>query len=211
MKASFKIVVQILIIAVISHLSVLYIAPGIIMDRVMAALGSGALAVASGHAQLDELPAARYFLDSRLDAIKARGGWNVAMPGKRPDHTSRTVVRPSPDLTYTSCLFDVSQKPLHLTAPVSDSYMSLSGFAANTDNFFAINDSQIVANDQGEKRFNVVIFRGEIDSETLPAGATLIEAPSDQGIILFRSLITHEQHLDALYQLQAQQRCDPLG
>ena len=38
---------------------------------------------------------------------------------------SRTVVRPSPDLAYSSALFDVSEHPLHVVVPLSAPYTSL--------------------------------------------------------------------------------------
>ncbi len=37
-----------------------------------------------------------------------RGGVNTMMFGKRPTSDSRGVVRPSPDLLYSSCVYDLS-------------------------------------------------------------------------------------------------------
>jgi uncharacterized membrane protein len=79
---------------------------------------------------------------------------------------SRGIVRPSPDLAYSSLVFDVSERPLQVRVPLTPPYTSLSGFAANTDNFFAIND--------------------------LTAGASsalIVEAPSNRGILLVRRVV----------------------
>lgn len=136
------------------------------------------------------------------------GGYNRALPAPRPDARSRTIVRLSPDLLYTSCVFDISEHPLRITAPVPDSYVSISGFAANTDNFFALNDREVQVGVDGKKRLDVVLTRGE--AANLPAGARVITAPSDKGVILFRTLITRDADLPRLREFQLQQRCDPL-
>ena len=57
------------------------------------------------------------------------------------DENARAIVRPSPDLLYAGCAFDLADGPLRIQATVPrDTYWSLSMFAANTDNFFVVND-----------------------------------------------------------------------
>ena len=51
------------------------------------------------------------------------------------DADSREVVRPSPDLLYSGCPFDLSAGPLRVTAVMPDTYYSISAFGDNTDNF----------------------------------------------------------------------------
>lgn len=137
----------------------------------------------------------------------ARVGINIALPAPRADASARTVVRPSPDLLYTACVFDLTHGALHITAPVQASYVSVSGFAADTSNFFALNDAEIAADAEGKKRINLLLTRTQAGA--LPEGATRIVAPSDRGLILFRSLITSEAALPQLQAFQAQQRCEP--
>ena len=134
------------------------------------------------------------------------GGPNRAMPAPRADASARAVVRPSPDLLYTVCVFDVSERPLRITAPVQDSYVSVSGFAADTDNFFAINDAALEPGPDGVKRFDLVVAKA--GATGLPAGARVITAPSDRGLILFRTLITRDADLPRLQRdFQARQEC----
>lgn len=132
------------------------------------------------------------------------GGANRALPAPRADATARAIVRPSPDLLYTACVFDLSEGPLHITAPVQDGYVSVAGFASDTDNFFAINDAEVGP----AKRFDIVIARAGFPVDA--PGAQLVVAPSDRGLILFRSLITNEAELPRLREFQAQQVCQPL-
>lgn len=144
----------------------------------------------------------------RKAALIARAGINVALPAPRADASARTVVRPSPDLLYTACVFDLTRGPLHITASVQDSYVSVSGFAADTSNFFALNDAEIAADAEGEKHINLLLTRDQ--TSALPNGAMRIVAPSDRGLVLFRSLITSEAALTQLLAFQSQQRCEPL-
>lgn len=154
-------------------------------------------------------PATNPVAAQRNAELIAREGINVALPAPRADASARTVVRPSPDLLYTACVFDLKNGPLHITAPVQASYVSVSGFAADTSNFFALNDAKIAPDAEGHKRINLLLARNQLGA--LPEGATRIIAPSDRGLILFRSLITSEAELPQLQaDFQAQQRCEPL-
>lgn len=145
----------------------------------------------------------------RKAEVLARQGINVALPSPRADADSRTVVRPSPDLLYTACVFDLSHGPLHITTPVPDSYISVSGFGADSNNFFAVNDRNATIDAEGRKHLDLLLSR---DAATpVPAGARHIVAPSDRGLILFRTLITSEAALAGLrLNTQFQQHCNPL-
>lgn len=140
--------------------------------------------------------------------VERSGGWNRAVAWPRATADSRIIVRPSPDLLYTSCAFDVSGGPLRIVSPVPDSYASISGFAANTDNFFAVNDADVAPAAGGSRQIVVIVARSEI-AVTEP-GARVVVAPSDRGLILFRTLIPTDGELPRLQQLQSQQRCEPL-
>ena len=96
---------------------------------------------------------------------------------------ARGIVRPSPDLAYSSLVFDVSAHPLAVTVPLTPPYTSLSGFAANTDNFFAINDSTA-----GAREIAVIVVGPSTPRDGL-AGARIVESPSDRGVLLVRRVV----------------------
>ena len=96
---------------------------------------------------------------------------------------SRWVVRPSPDLAYSSLVFDVSARALEVTVPLSAPYTSLSGFASNTDNFFAINDRSA-----GASEITVVIVGPGTPRGAL-GGERVVESPSNRGILLVRRVV----------------------
>ena len=164
--------------------------------------------VAQGSAEAAK-PDARVEAQRRKAEVIARGATNVALPAPRADANARTVVRPSPDLLYTACVFDLSHGPLHITAPVQDSYVSVSGFSADSSNFFAVNDRNTPVAADGRKRFNLLLTRDA--SVTVPEGARVIVSPSTRGLVLFRSLIADDTALPQLIaDYQVNQRCNPL-
>lgn len=133
-------------------------------------------------------------------------GFNTAVYPPRADAASRSIVRPSPDLLYAGCAFDVREHPLHIRAEVPrDTYWSLSMFAANTDNFFVVNDRQATLG-----VVDVVLARPGSEVK-LPAGALLVEAPSWRGIVLTRTLVASEQRLGEIEQARRRFSCEPLS
>lgn len=64
--------------------------------------------------------------------------------GERVTQQSRNVVRPSPDLAYASCVYDLSDGPLLVSAAPSPDggYVSISVFDARTDNIAVFDTSQ---------------------------------------------------------------------
>jgi uncharacterized membrane protein len=129
--------------------------------------------------------------------------WVFAPP---TTHEQRAIVRPSPDLLYSLMLYDVSEYPLHLTATIPENYWSISGFAMNTDNFFAINDKQALSNP-----IDVVLI-GKDMSYTDTTGKThVIVAPTDTGIILIRTVITGKANVPALMQIQKKAIAELIG
>ncbi|MBX3446531.1 MAG: DUF1254 domain-containing protein [Parvibaculaceae bacterium] len=131
------------------------------------------------------------------------GGDNKAVYPERATADSRGIVRPSPDLLYTACVYDVSDRPVRLTSPVPDTYWSLSAFAANTDNFFVVNDRSVRGN-----RIEIILASNE-NADT-PRGVPLVVAPSTRGIVLFRSLVPNEDAAIEVDQLRRQANCEPL-
>jgi len=108
---------------------------------------------------------------------------------------SRAVVRPSPDLLYSACLYDVSERALRIRATLPGSYWSISFFANNTDNFFVMNDAEIA----GREAEFVLVGRGKAK----PAGpGTAVEAQSDRGVILIRMLVERPEAIPDLIAVQ---------
>ncbi len=146
-------------------------------------------------------------VQARKNLILERGGINVALPAPRADASSRTVVRPSPDLLYTACVFDLGKGPLQVSAPVPDSYLSVSGFSADTGNFFAINDRE-VSQDDSELR-NLDLWISKASTSTPETSPRTIPAPTRRGLVLFRTLVQDRSPDPSLERIRAGQRCGP--
>lgn len=141
-----------------------------------------------------------------IDAMASRDGFNRAVFPPRADETARTIVRPSPDLLYAGCAFDLAAGPVRLRAVVpQDTYWSLSMFAANTDNFFVVNDRRATSGAVD------LVLAAPGSTVALPDGATLVEAPSTRGIVLTRTLIARADRLGELDEARRRFTCAPLS
>jgi uncharacterized membrane protein len=130
-----------------------------------------------------------------------RDGKNTIHHSPRPTSESRIVVAPSPDLIYSVASFDVSETPLHINAPLTGSYMSLSLYAKNSDNFYVQNDTQV---DAGQ--FDVVLI-GPKTPEPVVKGARLVRSPSPTGIVLFRYFVGRDSEVEKIESLRRQIAC----
>ena len=117
---------------------------------------------------------------------------------------SRNVPRPSPDLLYSVCIYDVSKKPLLITCPLPQGYWSASFYADNTDNFFAINDMQ--AKSDPVK----LLLVGKNSAISEAGDAITVRAQSDKGLVLIRMLVSDDKSLPALIDVQQKAACRQL-
>ncbi|MGA1370070.1 MAG: DUF1254 domain-containing protein [Pseudomonadales bacterium] len=118
----------------------------------------------------------------------------------RVTEASRAIVRPSPDLAYSVCTFDLSQGPLHLRAAAWDDYMSLSVFAANSDVIFVRNDRQSAA---------AIEITLALEGQKTPRGREVVISPSNTGIALVRRLAPDEARFSAATAAAAGDVCAP--
>ncbi len=130
--------------------------------------------------------------------------WVFARP---PTAKDRVIVRPSPDLHYSVLCYDVSRGPLRIKATIPEGqYWSISGYSANTDNFFVINDLQAKSNP-----IEVVLVPKGARYLNATGRAHLVTAPSRRGIVLIRTVIKSRSDLPRLREIQRQSTVEPLG
>ena len=149
-------------------------------------------------ASLVALP--RVIMAAAIDRIAAGGGINRMRHAALATPVNQPIVRPSPDLAYSSCPFDVSDGPVRVhVMPAPARYSSLSVFDARTDVVFVRNDRQA-----GGKPFDVVIAR---PGQAVPAGVEVIRIGSDRGIALIRLLLANPAEIGSLGALRRQSWC----
>lgn len=133
----------------------------------------------------------------------AKGGFNVFSHAPLATAESRAIVRPSPDLAYTVCAFDVSSGPVRVAVPAIPAlYWSLSVFQANTDAAFVRNNR-----DSGGQGFSVVVAR---DGQPVPAGEEVVRLPADKGVALIRVLVGNRAAFPLIDRARRQAVCRPV-
>jgi uncharacterized membrane protein len=127
----------------------------------------------------------------------------VASPRQTPQ--TQRIVRPSPDLSYAICRFDVSDGPVLISAPGWDGYGSLSIFDDQTNNVF-------VANLDGEDASVVLLnWRDKgISMDKLPEGTQSVFL-KDTGIAVIRRLAPIDEDHAASADLVSQARCEQIS
>lgn len=119
---------------------------------------------------------------------------NLATPARQP------VVRPSPDLAYSSCPYDLAAGPLAIdVTPVPGRYSSLSIFDAATDVIFVRNDVEAAG-----KPFRIILAR---EGQAAPGGARIVRTNHDRGIALIRLLLKDPAEIGKLDAVRRQSSC----
>ena len=117
---------------------------------------------------------------------------------------ARLIVRPSPDLAYSSCPYDLSHGPVVVeVAPVPAAYWSLSVFDSWTDAAFVRNNIQAEG-----KPIKIVLAKA---GQPVPDGMAVVRVGGDSGIALIRILVTDRAQFGAIDAARRQSSCKPLS
>ncbi|MGV3511643.1 MAG: DUF1254 domain-containing protein [Novosphingobium sp.] len=132
-------------------------------------------------------------------------GANTFRFAERVTSSARQIVRPSPDLAYASCVYDLSTGPILVDVPASPSggYLSVSVFAANTDN--------VAAFDSLRSPNGIRFILQKEGTQAQPADLPVIYTPSERGIILDRRLAPTKAAFDLADKARRMDRCAPIG
>jgi uncharacterized membrane protein len=112
------------------------------------------------------------------------GGYNRLVVRPVPDATSRTIVRPSPDLLYASCIYNLKDGPIVIEAPIPTRYWSMQFYQMNTDNFAGITNQREQKSRVGSIA-KVTLIRAGDDPANYQG--EVIQSPTDRGIMLLRA------------------------
>ena len=140
-----------------------------------------------------------------MGAITRLVAANTMLYPPQPTSRSRGVVRPSPDLLYSICIYDLAAANGALrvsTHDMPDTYWSVSIFDADTNNFYAQNDRQA---GNGAADFLLLAPGASVPNDRLP----VVIAPTSRGIVLFRTLIDHERRLAEIDAGRRNADCSP--
>jgi uncharacterized membrane protein len=161
---------------------------------------AGALAV--GHvATIVAAPWA--IMHKAMEKLGQGGPPNQFHFGGRTNSHARAVVRPSPDLAYASCIYDLSAGPVAVSAAPTQGggYVSLSVFDGRTDNI-AVFDS--LTHPAG------IAFVLAMPGQAVPNGAEIVRSRSARGIILDRRQAPTAEAFAVADAARRADRCAPL-
>jgi uncharacterized membrane protein len=140
------------------------------------------LAVLAWQVALIAMP--RLLMSAALHRLEKAGGANRMFFGPLPTAHARAIVRPSPDLSYASCPYDLSKGPLLIeVAPVPAPYWSLSVFDSRTNVAFVRNNRE-----SDGQPIRVVLAQGD---QAVPQGVEVVRPEGARGVALIRILVEH--------------------
>ena len=147
----------------------------------------------------------RLIMIRTMARITKLAGINTILHAPRPTWRSRVVVRPSPDLFYSICVYDLRAAGgavrVH-THGMPETYWSVSLFDANTNNFYALNDRQAMT---GAADFLLTAAGTSAEAGRLP----VVAAPTNRGIVLVRTLINDDTRIAEIDAARHYAACEP--
>lgn len=169
--------------------------------RIIPLIAIAAVAAGSYYATLAATPYALMRLAMSKMAGTAPTNQFTHSPPVRADR--QFVVRPSPDLLYSTCPFDLSAGPLEISAvPVPDHYNSISVFDARTDVAFVRNDEEMAG-----RPMRVVLA---LEGQAVPAGVETVRLKHRTGIVLQRVLLADPAEAAVVDPIRSQAACRSL-
>lgn len=150
------------------------------------------IALAAHEAALVATP--RMLMAAAINRV-GQGGFNRFTHAPLATDRSRAIVRPSPDLAYSSCPFDLSDGPVRITVPpIPSIYWSLSVFDPRTDAVYVKNNQQT-----GGRGIDLVLAHGNWTYDP-PAGQRpdAVHVEGTRGIALMRVLVENRATFAAI-------------
>lgn len=160
------------------------------------------LAFVGYHVALAQFP--RVLMDLATRRVAKGAGYNTMTAVPLATDKSRAIVRPSPDLAYSTCPFDLSDGPVLVdVVPVPAAYWSLSVFDDRTDVAYVRNN--IEADNQP---IRIAIAQ---EGQPVPDSMTAVRVKGRTGIALLRILVQDRRQFDAIDAARKKSSCKGLS
>ena len=161
-------------------------------------LAGGLVAFVANQATLLATPYALMYV--ALNKVGERSPVNRFAFAPMATADNQTIVRPSPDLAYSTCVFDVSKGPVLVDVqPVADHYWSVSVFDARTDVAAVRSDR-----DTNGKAARLALMK---KGQKAPDGYTPVVLAYDRGLALIRILLANPQEFPAAVAIRRKSTC----
>ena len=160
------------------------------------------LAILTYHVTLANTP--RTLMAAATKRLAKGAGYNAFFHGPLATDKARAIVRPSPDLAYSSCPLDLSKGPVVVAvAPVPALYWSLSVFDARTDVAFVRNNRDV-----GGRAFRIAIAQ---PGQQVPGGIETVRVEGARAVALIRVLVDDRARFPAIDRARRVSTCTPLA
>jgi uncharacterized membrane protein len=147
----------------------------------------------------------RLIMIRTMGGIARSAGFNTIMHSPRATARSRSIVRPSPDMLYSICVYDLDAADGVVrvtTHDMPETDWSVSVFDADTNNFYVLNDRQA---NTGAADFLLAAPGKSPPASRLP----VVAAPTNRGIVLFRTLVNDNSRLAGIDAARHYASCGP--
>lgn len=135
-----------------------------------------------------------------LQKIGERGQSNRFAFSPMPTADNQPIVRPSPDLSYSTCVFDLSNGPVLVdVAPVPGRYWSVSIFDARTDVAAVRSDRDT----KGNAARVALVKKGQ----QAPKGYEPVVLQYDRGLALIRILLASPDEFPTIDAIRRKSNC----
>lgn len=171
------------------------------MNRWIAPLIVAAMAALAGwYGTLAATP--MVIMDRAWTRLAAQAGVNRMTHGPLVTAESQTIVRPSPDLAYSICAFDLGKGPVEVYAhPVPDHYWSLTVFDSATNVAFVRSDRD----SRGQPVRIVLAAAGQ----SVAKGGHAVTMPDAKGVALIRVLLKNRAEIAQVDRFRKTSYCRP--
>lgn len=139
-----------------------------------------------------------------MEKVGAGGKVNQFTFAKPSTSYYQPIVRPSPDLSYSTCVFDLSKGAVLIDVePVPGHYWAVGIYDARTD--VAVVRS---GRDTGEKAAKLALHR---EGQKVPAGYDSVKLAHDKGLALIRILFDGKEDYAAIDAIRRKSTCKQAG
>jgi uncharacterized membrane protein len=160
------------------------------------------LGFVSYHIAMVQFP--RVLMSLAVKRVSKAAGYNTMYAAPLATDKARAIVRPSPDLAYSTCPFDLSKGPVLVDVePVPAPYWSLSVFDDRTDVAYVRNNT-----DANGQPIRIAIAQA---GQPIPDGMTAVRVKGSTGIALIRTLVQDRSQFAPIDAARKKSSCKPIS
>jgi uncharacterized membrane protein len=142
----------------------------------------------------------------RLASLTREGGFHL-LPAPSPSEALLPL--PDPSIVMAACRFDLSRGPVHVRAPLTGSFFSVSFYTPDDLAFYALTD-RAASEGAIELTLYTSLQLAEVRSREGPdtPEALRLEAPNPEGLIVLRALAPEPSYVPMLERILSSATCE---